>query len=91
MINNDLKIGGVYNLKIKDRDFGKCLYLGKRRENGIVYRNIIIRRVGEFVFGLVFDGYSLIGDELIIGVRRNAKLTPSQRQYLDERLRKAGL
>ena len=85
---NGLEIGRVYDLEIKGRSFGKCLYLGKRQGDGVVYRNIIAQRVGGFVFGLVFDGYSSIGDRLIIDVKRNAKLSPNQIRYLEERLKK---
>jgi len=91
--NNGLKIGEAYNLKIKDRDFGRCLYLGKKMGKGVVYKNVIIRRGGEVVFGIIFNRYSLTEDELTISryEKRSAKLSPNERKYLDERLKKAGL
>jgi len=88
---NGLKIGGIYYFKMKKRNFGKCIYLGRRQGDGIVYRNIVALRRGEFVFDLVFDSYALIGETLVVNSNRRVKLSSSQREYLDERLKKVGL
>jgi len=89
--DDELRVGKVYDLEIKGKDFGRCLYLSKKIGNRIEYRHVLVRRSGECIFSLAFQNYSLVDNKLVLGEKRSNSLSPSQEEFLDERLRKAGL
>lgn len=88
---NGLVAGRVYETVIGVHKVGRALYLGTKRIRRGKYRDVITFRDEYIVELWKFENHSFRNGKLEITIAVKDSLSGSEVQYLDERLKKAGI